>query len=227
MTTLFLNNGHTVVISINKYTGVLTYTTAFPFTFLNLNSTIFKVLGLDPSNHNSIANIIICDYPLNLLGIKKIKVKSTNLSIFSYDSASKGLCNTLANIPVEASSFGLILYENKIDNKFLLNADTINEIDIQLCDENDNLINFNNCEWSMTLLIEIVRQQNDIVQETIIDTLNKLDKTLQSTVDDKTDETTEKLDDTTEQPDEINDQVEDDDTNDLDLFLYNNKIEKV
>ena len=53
-TTLFLNNGHTVVISINKYTGVLTYTTTFPFTFLSLNSTIFKVLGLELTNHSSI-----------------------------------------------------------------------------------------------------------------------------------------------------------------------------
>lgn len=215
MTTLFLNNGHTIVISINKYTGVLTFTTTFSFSFVYLNSTIFKLLGLTLSNHNSLSNKIVCDFPLNLLGIKKIKVKSTNLSIFSYDSVSKGLSNTLASIPVEASSFGLILYENKINNKFLLNADSINEIDIQLCDENDNLINFNNCEWSMTLLIELVRQQDDIVQETIIDVLNKLDETLGETK-----ETTKPV----ENDDMTQDQVVDDETNDLDLFLYNNKI---
>lgn len=218
MTNLFLNNGHTITISISKYTGVLTFTTSFSFSFVYLNSTIFKILGLSFTNHNSVSNIIICDYPLNLLGIKKVKVKSTNLSIFSYDSLSKGLSNTLASIPVEASSFGLILYENKINNKFLLNADSINEIDIQLCDENDNLINFNNCEWSMTLLIELVRQQSDIVQETILDALNKIDETLSSS---KKEDSTEQTQETTD------DQVADDETNDLDLFLYNNKIDKV
>jgi hypothetical protein len=217
MTSLFLINGHTITISINKYTGVLTFTTLFSFSFVYINSTIFKILGLSFSNHSSASNSIICDYPLNLLGIKKVKVKSANLSIFSYDSLSKGLSNTLASIPVEASSFGLILYENKINNKFLLNADSINEIDIQLCDENDNLINFNNCEWSMTLLIELVRQQNDIVQETILDALNKIDETLGETKDTNGN--------TTDQPDETtDDQVADDGTNDLDLFLYTNKI---
>ena len=172
--------------------------------------------------------MIICDYPLNLLGIKKVKVKSTNLSIFSYDSLSKGLSNTLASIPVEASSFGLILYENKINNKFLLNADSINEIDIQLCDENDNLINFNNCEWSMTLLIELVRQQINIVQETILDALNKIDETLGETNVSRPAAFGDTNGETTEQPNETtDDQVVDDETNDLDLFLYTNKIDKV
>jgi len=225
MTSLFLINGHTITISINKYTGVLTFTTSFSFSFVYLNSTIFKILGLSFSNHSSASNSIICDYPLNLLGIKKVKVKSTNLSIFSYDSLSKGLSNTLASIPVEASSFGLILYENKINNKFLLNADSINEIDIQLCDENDTLINFNNCEWSMTLLIELVRQQSDIVQETILEALNKIDETLGETNVSSPAAFGDTNEETTDQPDETtDDQVVDDETNDLDLFLYTNKI---
>ena len=81
MTTLFLNNGHTIVISINKFTGTLKFITTFSFTFISLNSTILKVLGLSSSNHSSVSNAIVCDYPLNLLGIKKGKIKSTNLSI--------------------------------------------------------------------------------------------------------------------------------------------------
>ena len=74
----------------------------------------------------------------------------------------------------------------------------------------------------MTLLIELVRQQSDIVQETIIDALNKLEKTLgESSKEEKTAEADENI------PETIENNVVDDETNDLDLFLYNNKIDKV
>ena len=209
MTSLFLADGYTITITINKLNGILTFTATTSFTF-NLNgSTIFKTLGLSSAVHNSLLNIITCDYPLNLLGIKNIKIKSKNLSILSYDCVNKGLSSTLTTIPVDSPSFGLILYENKSNDKFTLTNDNINEIDIQLCDENNTLINFNNCEWSMTLIYEIIRKQDNTLQETIKDCLAKLERTI-------------KQETTTQEPTQeptIND--DDDETTDLDLFLYN------
>ena len=48
----------------------------------------------------------------------------------------------------------MISYNSQSDaNKNLLNIRSINEIDINIYDENNNYINFNNLDWTMTLVI--------------------------------------------------------------------------
>jgi hypothetical protein len=48
----------------------------------------------------------------------------------------------------------MISYTSQSDvNKNILNVRTINEIDIQILDEDNNLDNFNNLDWNMTLVI--------------------------------------------------------------------------
>ena len=66
----------------------------------------------------------------------------------------------------------------------------------------------------MTLIYEIIRKQDNTLQETIKDCLAKLERTIRQET--TTEEPTE---DTTEEPITNND--DDDPTSDLDLFLYN------
>ena len=47
-----------------------------------------------------------------------------------------------------------MIYENKSFNKFTLRGDSVDEIDLQLTDQNNNLINFNNIDFHLTLLLE-------------------------------------------------------------------------
>jgi hypothetical protein len=48
----------------------------------------------------------------------------------------------------------MISYSSQSDaNKNLLNIRSINEIDINIYDENNNYIDFNNLDWTMTLVI--------------------------------------------------------------------------
>ena len=48
----------------------------------------------------------------------------------------------------------MISYNSQSDaNKNLLNVRSINEIDINIYDENNNYIDFNNLDWTMTLVI--------------------------------------------------------------------------
>jgi hypothetical protein len=48
----------------------------------------------------------------------------------------------------------MISYNSQSDaNKNLLNIRSINEIDINIYDENNNYIDFNNLDWTMTLVI--------------------------------------------------------------------------
>jgi hypothetical protein len=65
----------------------------------------------------------------------------------------------------------MISYNSQSDaNKNLLNVRIINEIDIQIFDENNNLVNFNNLDWNITLVIttEIKYDQQEISLNTFL-----------------------------------------------------------
>jgi hypothetical protein len=96
-----------------------------------------------------------------LLGVKKISIKSNSLAITSYSSVNFSTSNTLTTIPVDQPAFNMISYVNQSDlNTNILQARTLNTIDITLVDENNNLLDFNNCDWSITLTLSIHRNEN-------------------------------------------------------------------
>ena len=107
----------------------------------------------------------VCDTPLNLLGVKKLSIKSTLLGISSYTSESGGGRSiTLTTIPADKAPFQMISYENRSDlNKQTLGIAIIDNIDIQIVDERDNFINFNNVGWTITLVLECVRRKKENV----------------------------------------------------------------
>lgn len=173
----FLANGHTFTITINKQTGIILLAT--PATnFILQVSSMFSVLGLLLSNHTSSSFSLTADYPLNLLGITKIKIQSVNLNTYNVDSSNNGNSNNIGLIPVDQPSFGLIVYENKSSSKFLLRDNRVDEIDLQLLDQNNNLINFNNLDWSLTILIETIREIETLSQIQMADILKEQNKIL-------------------------------------------------
>ena len=90
----FLTNGHTFTITINKQNGIITLAT--PATnFILQVSSMFSVLGLLLSNHISSSFSLTADYPLNLLGITKIKIQSVNLNICNADSSNDANSNNI------------------------------------------------------------------------------------------------------------------------------------
>lgn len=148
-------------ITINKLNGKLTFLFNTN-TVLQGISSIKDVLGFK-SNVDCYANVsTTLPYPLNLLGVKKISIKSDNLAITAYSSVNFSTSNTLTTIPVDQPPFNMISYFNQSDlNTNILQARTLNTIDISLVDENNNYIDFNNCDWSMTLTLSVHRN-NDI-----------------------------------------------------------------
>ena len=104
------------------------------------------------------SNIYRCIYPLNLLGVQKLSIKSEKLAVQTASSVDYSFSNTLVTIPVDVSPFSMISYTSQSDaNKNLLNVRTINEIDIQVYDENNNLVNFNNIrlEYNFNYMMRI------------------------------------------------------------------------
>jgi hypothetical protein len=130
-------------------------------TVIESTSSMKDILGIE-NDFQCSANITsVLPFPLNLLGVKKISIKSNSLAITSYSSVNFSTSNTLTTIPVDQPAFNMISYVNQSDlNTNILQARTLNTIDITLVDENNNLLDFNNCDWSITLTLSIHRNEN-------------------------------------------------------------------
>ena len=166
----FLSSGVVFTnIKINKNSGKLVFTSLL-FTNYRFSGSMLDILGTT-SSVNSSSTTYRCIYPLNLLGVQKLSIKSEKLAVQTASSVDYSFSNTLVTIPVDVSPFSMISYTSQSDaNKNLLNVRTINEIDIQIYDENNNLINFNNLDWNITLIIttEIKFDQQEISLNTLL-----------------------------------------------------------
>ena len=158
---------HTCIITFNKNNGKLIFQFSGDTQIRN-TSTISNILGIGSGNLSSDASYIInIPYPLNLLGTKKLYIKSKSLDISTFDSQSGNMINIIATIPVSESFYGLINYIPANETKFLLTTNILDEIDIMITDDENNLINFNNLNWSMTLCLSVekiisVKTETDI-----------------------------------------------------------------
>jgi len=156
--------GNPLTITLNSVNGKLTFaysSTLFINFPLNITSSqinySYRILGFDANTSYS-GLTINSPYPLNLLGINRLAIRSSKLAIASYNSVTLNLGITLSTIPVDVQSFSLISYTNQTDlNKAVLLVKIIDEIDINIVDEDNNLINFNNIDWTITLVLENIR----------------------------------------------------------------------
>tara|TARA_R110000782_G_scaffold52117_2_gene111939 strand:- start:2641 stop:3543 length:903 start_codon:yes stop_codon:yes gene_type:complete len=175
MISLFQANGDSTVmiIAINKNTGKLSFSNfqAFSLYYSAYSNTINEVLGLGKINYNFLTLTLQAPFMLDLLGIKVLNICSTLLPINSFSSENSAT-NTLATVPVNASSFSLILYENSSVKKQTLGIKNISGIDIQLYGDDGKLINFNGVFWTMTLAIHSLKQIPLVNRTTFNDVIN-------------------------------------------------------
>lgn len=118
----------------------------------SLGTTIGDILGIGIGG----ANNFTFPYPLNLLGKNKLFINSSNLNNVAYTSHNTGFSTCICTIPVNVPSYGLIQYTSATDqNRNILVNRTLDNIDIQILDLDNNYVNFNNVNWSITLCLSV------------------------------------------------------------------------
>jgi hypothetical protein len=148
LTSLFLINGHTMNISLDNSTSILTFISSLSFSFLSSSSANY-IIGFY-STLNSISNTIICSYPINLLGSQKINVYSTTLNEGNYDAHGP----IILSLPCNQPQFSMISYENLTNGFFNLGSLNLSNIDIQIRNENGQLLDLNNQDFTIALKIK-------------------------------------------------------------------------
>ena len=159
----------TISIALSSITGKYTFTISSGFfTFHYSTSTIFKILGfITTQDHTSATQVLTSNYPVNLLGALKLKICSNSVSVDNIDSNNGGsVVNTLIELPVSASNFGLILYSNTSNIHSNMKTKNLNSIDIRILDDENNLIDFNGVDFTMSFLIKIYyNERQPLVQQ--------------------------------------------------------------
>ena len=166
MTTLFTANGHTMTFSLNKASNILTMTLSSAGTWNTIDSSsIYYVLGFNASTvYNITSNTITFPNLFNLLGQKKIKIYSNNISIDSYDSVNKSTSNLLSTISVSQPGFSMVVYQNVDGLYSRMRNHYLSTIDISIRDELNNLYNFNGVPWTLTINLILYRKIDVFIQ---------------------------------------------------------------
>lgn len=164
MITLLDTNGHHFDITINEINGITTmfYHSTSGRVFYRINhalSTSFRILGFDVNtDYFPSANTLIAPYPLNLLGIKKLKIFCPQFSSSNLDSSQYSTTTLVATITNDQAPWGQInYYDSSGETGSKLKVFDISSIDVRITDEFGSPINFNNCDWSITFVLNIYR----------------------------------------------------------------------
>ncbi len=143
-----------MTLAFNTTNGKFTLTYNQPFS-INATSTCYILMGFSKQQiYNSLGNKIEMPYLANFMGSKNVYVKIPNLILDNYNTATQDRA-TLLNIPVNVSPFGIVMYENSSGSASIIKSIQIPDtLILQLSDDENNLIDFNNTEFSITIQID-------------------------------------------------------------------------
>jgi hypothetical protein len=216
------------IIDINivtsAITGNMTFTRTGGFDFSILSGgTINEVLGFQTNtNYTSSLGVLTTPFPLNLLGLLKLKLASFELQTQNYDSSVESNLNILATIPIDTGAFGLILYNNVSNIQSIINNKSLDGFDLQIYGNDGRLVDFNNIHWNITLILAITRVRHEDSKTSFKDLIfpiNQLIETIQEKEQLANEEEQVQQDIEVQQ----NQQVDLNDDDNLEVLFYNNR----
>lgn len=163
-------SGIIIQITLSNINGILTFfRPSGGNIIISSQSTCLGILGFTANTtYTSVANTLVAPYPLNLLGIKTLQIRSSNLIMSNISSVQGGQTTLLAAIPVSCVPFGMMDYTDVGNNLISIHNDSLDDLDLDIIDgEGGAYINFNNQDWCITLAIHITRTMEPVQQPTI------------------------------------------------------------
>lgn len=153
--TLAVNStlGTGLSITLNAVTNRFTIShTSYSILFYP-DSTISPVIGLPSYSlgySGSGSSNQLLSYTCNFSGIQNVNIHSQNMNTDNVDSLTKSTCSIIQAVAVDANQSQIIF--KKTDNfEFMIKEEVTTLLNITLCDDLGQLIDFNNQHWNMTL----------------------------------------------------------------------------
>ena len=157
--------GQSATLSISRITGRFSLLGTSDIVIFDNGSTCFRILGLTEGvDHSFLVQDGATQFntPANFLGTTKLKIFSNMLSSDNIDSNGLGANTLVDTIGVSSQSFGLINFTASQMSEFVLKHHTIDEIDLQIKNSQNNLVDFNGADWSITFVIHTYRKLGEL-----------------------------------------------------------------
>ena len=152
-------------ITLNSLNNKLSFSYSSNFTFSDYSiNSMFSVIGLSNGYICSSNNLILtCSYCVNFLGLTRLLISSPTFNLHNIAACDYGFTKVISSIPINASQGGIINYTNITNFKSIIKNYELSSISIQITDDKENYIDFNNIDWTMTLQIDIVREIIEVI----------------------------------------------------------------
>ena len=145
-------------ITLDKIVNKFTFSSSSSFTLL-LSSTCFELLGLLNQKLDYVADVsnkIVSNACINLQSIQVLYINSNFISK-SVNVSNVNKATTICSIPISVPPYSLITYSNSNNHKVNIFQNSFNLINIKICNQDNNIIDLNNCHWSLTLQIDVIK----------------------------------------------------------------------
>ena len=156
----FLQTNTPFTFSYSSITNKLTIThPTSDFSFDSSNSTALELLGFKTTD----SLLSLSSYNLSLTSIYCVNLQSkhcicvqVNYQTGNINVSNKLSNNILASIPISGAPYSMITYRNSNAGfRSNLYTNSLGYLNVKLIDQNNNLINFNGCHWTLTLQLDI------------------------------------------------------------------------
>jgi hypothetical protein len=97
-------------------------------------------------------------YCMDFTGYRRLLINCPTFNIRNITSYDEAVNKVLSSIPVTTNS-DIIQYLNLTNFKSIFKVSELSNIQIQITDDKGNLIDFNNCDWCLTLQIDNVCEE--------------------------------------------------------------------
>lgn len=111
------------------------------------------------SINDNIQSKLTLPFPCNFNGIQSMNINFDNVQTANIDSFSKSNSSIIQSISVDNTS-QQIFFNKTNDFFFEIKQDVIDYIQISIRDDLENLINFNNQHWNLTLQFSQLKNIN-------------------------------------------------------------------
>ena len=153
-----IDNGFT--ITINQITNIFTIVHSLYNFSINSTSTIFRVMGFaQNTTYTSTNHVLVLPYICNFNGLNSLNITFANLNTSNIDSFNKSNSSIIQSVPIVAGS-NQIIFTKSHDFNFEIKQETVDFIQIDIQDDLENLLNFNNHNWNLTLYFSIIKDIN-------------------------------------------------------------------
>jgi hypothetical protein len=150
-------------MTLDQTTNIITFTNAIdPLLIINKSSTLLPVIGgMSNTTYTwqQIGNNLVVTMPFqcNFNGVNNINLYMSNINTKNIESYTKTNSSIIQSIQVFPYS-PQIIFNKTNDYSFTINQKIIDYIQIDIKDDLEQFINFNNASWNLTLCFTLLKE---------------------------------------------------------------------